>query len=234
MVPNEPGPGPWLDIWRALAAPFHPTEVKKRPQGNRDVPYVTARTVMNRLDEVLGPSNWWDSYTPQTNSVMCHLTIRLPDGQELTKADAGGMAGMADSGDDDKSGFSDSFKRAAVKFGVARYLYRDGVPNYAQPVDGDQHGPHETPPPPRGQWGDTALQGRGKKVRPRDGRELWRFCLKNRIDPALAQWISRTFQPPDYPGRIVDWRPEQVTSAWPEIRQHLQALKGLGEVGSKQ
>jgi putative DNA primase/helicase len=46
----------------------------------------------------------------------------------VTKCDAGGYAGMADSGDDDKSGYSDAFKRAAVKFGVARYLYRDGVP----------------------------------------------------------------------------------------------------------
>ena len=39
---------------------------------------------------------------------------------------------MADQGDDDKSGFSDAFKRAAVKFGVARYLYRDGVPGFVR------------------------------------------------------------------------------------------------------
>ena len=37
---------------------------------------------------------------------------------------------MSDSGDDDKSGYSDAFKRAAVKFGVGRYLYRDGVPSF--------------------------------------------------------------------------------------------------------
>ena len=50
----------------------------------------------------------------------------------LTKSDAGGYAGMSDSGDDDKSGFSDAFKRAAVKFGIGRYLYRDGVPRFVQ------------------------------------------------------------------------------------------------------
>lgn len=87
---------------------------------------------MNRLDHVLGPENWWDEYTPSENSVLCRLTIRLPDGSTLTKADAGGYAGMADSGDDDKSGYSDAFKRAAVKFGVARYLYRDGVPAFVR------------------------------------------------------------------------------------------------------
>ena len=82
------------------------------------------------MDSVLGPENWWDRYVPGEKSVLCELTIRLPDGSTLTKSDAGGYAGMADSGDDDKSGYSDGFKRAAVKFGVARYLYRDGVPTF--------------------------------------------------------------------------------------------------------
>ena len=103
-----------------------------RPQGGRQLQYITARTVMNRLDDVLGPANWWDEYLPQENSVICRLTIRLPDGTTLTKSDAGGYAGMSDSGDDDKSGFSDAFKRAAVKFGVGRYLYRDGVPRFVR------------------------------------------------------------------------------------------------------
>ena len=118
------------DLFAALASPFDPSEVKERRAGNRQVPYVTARTVMNRLDNVLGPENWWDEFIPGENSVLCRLTIRMPDGQLLTKADAGGYAGMDDSGDDDKSGYSDAFKRAAVKFGAARYLYRDGVPQY--------------------------------------------------------------------------------------------------------
>src|SRR5207253_6216353 len=94
--------------------------------------YITARTAMNRLDSVLGPENWWDDFVPLENSVTCRLTIRLPDGSTVTKADAGGYAGMADQGDDDKSGFSDAFKRAAAKFGVARYLYRDGVPAFVR------------------------------------------------------------------------------------------------------
>src|SRR3954470_8050779 len=120
------------DLFAALAAPFENHEVKVRAaQGGRQLHYITARTAMNRLDSVLGPENWWDEYVPSENSVLCKLTLRLPDGSTVTKSDAGGMAGMADPGDDDKSGFSDAFKRAAAKFGVARYLYRDGVPSYA-------------------------------------------------------------------------------------------------------
>src|SRR3954470_11017010 len=93
------------DLFAALAAPFESHEIKVRSQSSRQLHYITARTAMNRLDNVLGPENWWDEYVPSENSVLCRLTIRLPDGSTLTKSDAGGYAGMADSGDDDKSGY---------------------------------------------------------------------------------------------------------------------------------
>src|SRR5262245_16376628 len=120
------------NLFAALAAPFDSDEVKFRSQGGRQLSYVTARNIMNRLDDVLGPENWWDDFVPLEHSVICKLTIRLPDGTVLTKSDAGGYAGMPDPGDDDKSGFADAFKRAAVKFGIGRYLYRDGVPRFAE------------------------------------------------------------------------------------------------------
>ena len=63
-----------LELFAALAAPFEPDEVRVRPQGGRQLQYITARTVMNRLDDVLGPENWWDEYLPQENSVICRLT----------------------------------------------------------------------------------------------------------------------------------------------------------------
>ncbi len=132
LSPPRAGPTRFPDVFGALARPFDPRRIKVRQQGGRNLEYVTARTVMNRLDTVLGPENWWDDYTPGENSVVCRLTIRLPDGQVITKSDAGGMAGMSDPGDDDKSGFSDAFKRAAVKFGVGRHLYGDGFPRYDQ------------------------------------------------------------------------------------------------------
>ena len=119
------------DLFAALCADFEPHEVKQRRQAGRTLDYVTARTIMNRLDTVLGPENWYDDYVPGEHSVLCRLTIILPDLTKLTKSDAGGYAGMQDEGDDDKSGYSDAFKRASVKFGIGRYLYRDGVPNYA-------------------------------------------------------------------------------------------------------
>jgi hypothetical protein len=124
-------------IFAELGKPFtRDGEVKVLEKKPGKPKYITARTVMNRLDEVLGPANWWDEYTNITgDSAICRLTIRLPDGQELTKCDAGGSAGMTDQGDDDKSIISDAFKRAAVKFGVGRYLRGDGVPDLASRAD---------------------------------------------------------------------------------------------------
>lgn len=120
------------DLFAALAAPFEATEVKARSQSGRQLHYVTARTVMNRLDAVVGPENWWDEFDRHEHSTLCRITVRLPDGSTLSKCDAGGPAGMPDAGDDDKSEVSDAFKRAAVKFGVGRYLYNDGVPAFVR------------------------------------------------------------------------------------------------------
>src|SRR5215470_15583359 len=42
----------------------------------------------------------------------------------ITKVDVGGPSEQPDGGDRLKAAFSDALKRAAVKFGVGRYLYR--------------------------------------------------------------------------------------------------------------
>ena len=119
------------EIFTRLLAQFEPGSVRIKVLGGRQVRYVTARTVMNRLDEVVGPWNWWDTYEACDRGVVCHLTIRLPDGETITKTDAGGFTKMPDAANDEKSGFSSAFKRAAVKFGIARYLYGDGIPRFA-------------------------------------------------------------------------------------------------------
>jgi hypothetical protein len=116
-------------IATALAAPFDVSEVKFKPQavsGNRAlaVPFVDARVIQDRLDEVLGVMGWQDSYECLPDgAVVCRLRIRL--GTEwITKEDVGGQSEQPDEGDRRKAAFSDALKRAAVKFGIGRYLYR--------------------------------------------------------------------------------------------------------------
>jgi hypothetical protein len=131
------------ELFAALAADFEKGEVKWRKQGPIEVPYISARTVANRLDNVVGPASWWDDYTTTGRTVVCTLTVRLPDGSIVSKQDAGRHAGMKDAGDDEKSAFSDSFKRAAVKFGIGRLLYGDGSPTFTR-----EPAPAATPAPP--------------------------------------------------------------------------------------
>jgi hypothetical protein len=116
-------------IAQALAAPFDAAEVKFKPQtvsGNRAlaVPFVDARVIQDRLDDVLGVMGWQDSYQSLPDgSVVCRLRIRL-GAEWITKEDVGGQSEQPDEGDRRKSAFSDALKRAAVKFGIGRYLYR--------------------------------------------------------------------------------------------------------------
>jgi hypothetical protein len=123
----------WDEIKKHLAAPFHSYYVGWKAQATtRDktralaVPYVDARTVMDRLDQAVGMGNWSDTYRLISAgdgefAVECTLTIL-----DVSKADVG----TADEHDDgsqasvSKSAYSDALKRAAVRWGIARYLYR--------------------------------------------------------------------------------------------------------------
>lgn len=113
----------------ALAAPFDASEVKFKPQtvsGNRAlaIPYVDARVIQDRLDDVLGVLNWQDSYEVLPDgAVVCRLKVRIA-GEWITKEDVGSESEQPDEGDRRKAAFSDALKRAAVKFGLGRYLYR--------------------------------------------------------------------------------------------------------------
>lgn len=77
--------------------------------------YLNARDVMKRLDDVVGFNNWQDRYP---YSGCCELSIRI-DGEWITKSDSAGETDV----EGVKGQSSDSFKRAAVKFGIGRYLY---------------------------------------------------------------------------------------------------------------
>lgn len=117
----------WNQIGKDLACPFAPSEIDWKPGSvTRDktralaLAYLNARAVMDRLDAVVGPGNWQDSYriVADGNHVECTLTI---DG--VSKSDVGEPSG-SDFADKVKGAYSDSLKRAAVKFGIGRYLYR--------------------------------------------------------------------------------------------------------------
>lgn len=116
-----------------LTAPWHPDDIKIKVQGrNKDrskgfiVPYVEGNAIRERLDAAVGFQNWTAIYTPilsETPSVKCRLSLALsgadkkgPEGLEITKENIG-------TGEDHKNACTDSLKRAAMEFGIGRYLW---------------------------------------------------------------------------------------------------------------
>ena len=117
------------DLAARLTEPFEPSEVKWKPAVVKDnramaLAYIDARCVQDRLDDVLGVVGWQDDYEVLSDgSVVCRLQI-LVNGAWITKTDVGSKSEQPDEGDQMKAAFSDALKRAAVKFGIGRYLYR--------------------------------------------------------------------------------------------------------------
>lgn len=82
--------------------------------------YLDARDVMDRLDEVCGPENWQDEYVESVKGrVICRIGIKVGD-EWIWKSDGAGDTAV----EGEKGGISDAYKRAAVKWGIGRYLYR--------------------------------------------------------------------------------------------------------------
>jgi hypothetical protein len=119
------------DLLERLSEPFPADEIDWKPQALSSdktralaVAYVDARTVMQRLDDVLGPGGWQDDYEPlDDGSAICRLRVRV-NGEWVVKTDVGSPSDQKDAGDRRKASFSDAIKRAGVKLGIARYLSR--------------------------------------------------------------------------------------------------------------
>lgn len=123
---------PGIDFAR-LREPFDPKDIEWRLQSCGEkggkfwakvLAYITARAVMDRLDEVLGVDGWQVTYKAgPAGGVMAELSIRVPkaDGgtEWITKSDG------ADTTDVEavKGGYSAALKRVAVTVGIGRYLY---------------------------------------------------------------------------------------------------------------
>jgi len=121
----------WQRIGAALREPFDPRDVDFRVQGRANeqtgraqvVAYIDARAVQDRLDAVVGPGSWsfdWQPLVIDKGQVMVAKGILTIHG--VSKADAGGASNFEQS----LGAVSHCFKRAAVHWGIGRYLY--GIP----------------------------------------------------------------------------------------------------------
>jgi len=108
-----------MDSLMMLKQPFSKNELTWRPGGGGNyLAYIDARCAMKRLDDVVGIDGWQDSYKSLNGRTVCELSLKI-NGVWITKTDGAGDTNIEGA----KGGLSDAFKRAAVKFGVGRYLY---------------------------------------------------------------------------------------------------------------
>lgn len=132
-MPPAPKPPTLAELKHELRRPFTVDAVKWKLQTNPNtkgnamvVAYIDARLVAERLNALLG-DRWSDEYLPIVHSaddsklaVRCRITLHGPP--DLSVEDVGTFP----HGTDDvriKGGYSDAFKRAAVKLGVGVSLY---------------------------------------------------------------------------------------------------------------
>lgn len=122
----------------ALHAHFDPDAISwrcgpmtKDKSKTKPLAYIDARDVQTRLDDVLG-FDWSNRYVPMNNgTACCEITVTV-DGKTVTRSDGAELISDSDKPDQRemalKGSYSDAFKRAAVKFGVGKYLYEVDAP----------------------------------------------------------------------------------------------------------
>lgn len=116
------------EIAASLKAPFPAKDIDWRVQramrtrnGDKAIvlAYITSRAVQDRLDAVVGMDGWRDHYERWGDKgVKCSLSLKI-GGEWITKQDGADDTNIEPT----KGGISDALKRAAVKFGIGRYLY---------------------------------------------------------------------------------------------------------------
>ncbi len=131
--------GMMTDTLAMLAEPFPPEAISWRlgsttKDKSKGMPlaYIDARDVMDRMDHVCGPAGWQCEYVPMANgTTCCRIGLRL-NGEWVWKSNGGSATGDVDNEKEremaEKGGYSDAFKRAAVLWGVGRYLYGMSAP----------------------------------------------------------------------------------------------------------
>lgn len=115
-----------LTLQQKLECPFPPTAVSwrvgRKTQDKKKaqlLAYIDARDVMERLDRACGFGNWQTRYTLADGGLLvCEIGVRI-DGEWLWRANGAGDTQV----EAEKGKCSDAFKRAAVLWGVGRYLY---------------------------------------------------------------------------------------------------------------
>lgn len=191
-----------MSVFSKLAEPFYADELEWKIQSwnNKNkaeatkalvVTYIDARAVQHRLDEAVGPENWSVRYIPGPDGgITCQLSLRI-SGEWVCKEDGAEKTSI----EPVKGGYSNAFRRAAVVWGIGRYLY--AAPTYWVELDkpgGRPKYPNNLPWPimPKEFYPvDADNQGRRPKAATPADQKAW-SAWKALAEKALAAGIEVT------------------------------------------
>lgn len=115
-----------MTIAEKLRAPFPADciewrigQEKKDGSGAMVLAYLTARAVQDRLDDVFGWYGWKVAHEPCERGVITQISALTEGSEWISKSDGAEWTDI----EGWKGGLSGGLKRAAVLFGIGRYLY---------------------------------------------------------------------------------------------------------------
>jgi len=137
------------DLTKKIPCKWRVGQVSKNKPKATLLAYIDARDAMRLLDDVVGANRWQDDYKVVNGNLVAGVGIKCDD-EWVWKWDTGTSGQF----EEEKSIFSDSFKRACVKWGIGRFLYEMGT-----------------------EFVDTNEPNRGNNhpypVYPHDGKRIW-------------------------------------------------------------
>lgn len=224
---------------KKLDEPFASSDIEWRAQscgkGNNGfwvsvLAYVTNRAIMSRLDEVCGKENWRNEYRDVGKDgkvVECGISIKI-GGEWVTKWDAAEETSI----EAVKGGRSGAMKRAAVQWGIGRYLYNLDA-GWGQIVERGEHRA-KTKQGEFFQWNPPQLPDWALPPRKPDQKALENSAgiLKSFVvmvescttTQALSQQKDRFFGNPQNKGMTE----EDKSKAESAYKAHMQQLESMG------
>lgn len=190
-----------MDYLKALQEPFHTSDIEWRIQqsGVKNgkpwaivLAYITNRAIMERLDNVFGPFGWKNKFSDCPNNVVeCGISVKSGD-EWVTKWDAAPPTDI----ESVKGGRSNSMKRAAVQWGIGRYLYHleasfaecfteKGIGQFSATFQESKYNPQTRKKEPVGQpiygsWNPPILPDWALPERPKNDVQI--YCEDNGIN----------------------------------------------------
>ena len=149
--------------------------------------YTDARIVADILDECVGAENWQDEYKDIKGSLFCGIGVYNDKKNEfIYKWDCGTESNT----EKEKGQSSDAFKRAAVKWGIARELYKGPKVFIKCPTkeEKDQYGNSKYSLPKTGEAYRMILNAEVKEVEYDEDRNITKLVLTSTYKDDNDQW----------------------------------------------